>query len=183
MDNERLSVRKFSQYVALGQLISVGLLILGFIFIIEKQSAILEVFGWFFILVGIIFIFTINRRKQRLLWIYKNTPPISMKMKLEKRVDSDSKNYFAYLTREDKNIQEGWKTGLYSPTFDIQLMVNSENQVQVYVDPKNNHPAVIKTIEGLLWVMGGSGAVQKLPITPEPMNSKENLKNNENPHA
>jgi len=163
MDNERLSVKKFSQYGHLGQLVSVGILILGFFFIIEKDDAFLRITGWLFILMGLVFIFIINRRKQRLLWIYKNTAPISMKMKLEKRNDSDSTNYYAYLTQEDKNIPEGWKAGLYSPSFDIQLFLNNENQVQVHVDPKNNHPAVIKTTGGLLWVMASSGAVQNLP--------------------
>ena len=165
MDNEGSSVKKFSQYVLLGQLVSVGLLILGFIFILEKQAAVLQATGGLFILLGIVFIFTINRRKQRLLWIYKTTSPISMEMKLEKREDSDSTSYFAYLTREDENIHEGWKTGLYAPSFDTQPFLENENQVQVYIDPKNNHPAVIKTRQGLLWVMAGSGAVQNLQGT------------------
>jgi hypothetical protein len=86
-----------------------------------------------------------------------------MKMKLEKKEDSDSTDYFAYLTQEINSASEGWKTGLYSPSFDVQLFLNNENQVQVYFDPKNNYPAVIKTTLGLLWVLAGSGAVQKLP--------------------
>jgi len=89
-----------------------------------------------------------------------------MNMKLEKITGSDSTNYFAYLTRENEPIPEGWKTGLYAPSFDIQLLLNYENQVQVYFDPKNNNPAVIKTTQGLLWVMAGSEAVQKLQSLP-----------------
>jgi hypothetical protein len=37
--------------------------------------------------------------------------------------------------------------------------------VDVYVDPKNNNPAVIRTTEGLLWVMAGSGSVQNCQMS------------------
>ena len=93
MDNEKLSVKKFNQYVLLGQLVSVGLLIIGFFFIIEKYDTVLQAAGWLFIIIGIAFIFIFNRRKQRLLRIYRNTSPTSMKMKLEKKEDSDSTDY------------------------------------------------------------------------------------------
>jgi hypothetical protein len=166
MDNEKLGIQKFSRYVLLGQLVSVGLLILGGIFVLEKQAGLLQITGWIFILMGLVFILAINQRRQRLLWIYKNTVPTAMKMKLEKKADSDSTQYYAYLIREDKNIPEGWKTSLYGPSFDIQLFLAIENPVQVYFDPKNNTPAVIKTTHGLLWVVAGSGAVQKLQSLP-----------------
>jgi hypothetical protein len=163
MDKERSSVQKFNRYVLLGQLVSLGLFIMGFFFIIEKEAAVLQAAGGLFMLMGIAFIFIFNRRKRRLLWIYKNTAPVAMNMKLEKIDDSESTNYFAYLTREDRNLPEGWKAGLYAPSFDVQLFLNNAAQVQVYFDPKNNLPAVIKTTQGLLWVMAGSGAVQNLP--------------------
>jgi len=162
MDNDRSSVKKFNQYFLLGLLISIGLLILGFIFINEKQDNILQTAGWLFIAMGSVFIFILIQRKQRLLWIYKNTSPVSMHMKLEKVDDSDSTNYVAYLTRQDKNISERWKAKLYPPSYNVQLFLNTENQVQVYVDPKNNNPAVIRTTNGLLWVTAGSGAVENL---------------------
>jgi hypothetical protein len=98
MDNERLSIKKFSQYFLLGQLISIGLLIFGFFFINEKQDNILRITGWLFLAMGITFIVIFNQRKQRLLWIYKNASPISMKMNLEKINDSDSTSHVAYLT-------------------------------------------------------------------------------------
>ena len=156
------NIKKFKQYVLLGQLISVGLLILGFIFINQKQDNVFQIAGWLFLIMGIIFIFSFNRRKQRLLWVYKNTSPLSMKMNLEEIKDLDSTYYAAYLTRQDKNNSERWKATLYPPSCNVQLFLNNENQVQVYVDPKNNNPAIIRTTEGLLWVMAGSGAVQKL---------------------
>ena len=160
MDNERLSLIKFNQYFLLGQLISIGLIILGFIFINENQDNILQITGWLFIVMGIVFIFIFIQRKQRLLWIYKNISPTSMQMKIEKIDDSDSTNYVAYLTRRDKNTSERWKTKLYPPFCNVQVFLSNENQVEVYIDPKNNNPAVIRTTEGLLWVMAGSGSVQ-----------------------
>jgi len=162
MDNERLSIKKFKQYVLLGQLISVGLLIFGFFFINQKQDNVFQIAGWLFLIMGIGFIFIFNRRKQRLLWVYKNISPTSMKMNLEEIKSLDSTDYVAYLTRQDKNNSERWKANLYPPSCNVQLFINNENQVQVYVDPKNNNPAIIRTTEGLLWVMAGSGAVQKL---------------------
>jgi hypothetical protein len=162
MDNEKASLKKFYRYLRLGQFASVGLFVMGCFFIIGTQDTVLQVTGWIFILMGLVFIFAFNQRKQRLLWIYKNTSPISMKMKLEKKEDSDSTDYFAYLSQEINTSSAGWKTGLYTPSFNVQLFLNNENQVQVYFDPKNNNPAVIKTTQGLLWVMAGSGAVQKL---------------------
>ena len=75
MDNERASVKKFSRYVLLGQLVSVGSLILGVVFITEEQDVVLQGAGWLFLLMGIVFVFTFNQRKQRLLWIYKKTSP------------------------------------------------------------------------------------------------------------
>jgi hypothetical protein len=162
MDNERLSINKFNRYFILGQLISIGLIILGFFFVNEKQDNILQIAGWLFIVMGIVFIFIYIQRKQRLLWIYKNISPTSMQMKIEKIDDSDSTNYVAYLTRRDKNTTERWKTNLYPPSCNVRMFLNNENQVEVYVDPKNNNPAVIRTTEGLLWVMAGSGSVQNL---------------------
>jgi len=160
MDNERLSLKKFHQYFLLGQFISFGLVILGFFFLNEQQDIILQITGWIFIVMGIIFIIIIIQRKQRLVWIYKNISPTSMQMKIEKIDDSDSTDYFAYLTRRDKNTSESWKTKLYPPSCNVQMYFNNENQVEVFVDPKNNNPAVIRTTDGLLWVMAGSGSVQ-----------------------
>jgi hypothetical protein len=162
MDNEKLSVKKFSQFILLGLLISIGLLILGFILAYEKQNPILQTVGWLFIAMGSVFVFILIQRKLRLLWIYKNIPPVSMYMKLEKVDDSDSTNYVAYLTQQENNISDRWKAQLYPPSYNVQQFLNTENQVQVYLDPKNNHPAVIRTTKGLLWVTAGSGAVQNL---------------------
>jgi hypothetical protein len=162
MDTERLSVKKFHRYFLFGQLVSVVLIILGFTFTDGKQDKILQITGWLFLAMGFVFIFIINGRKARLLWIYKNTSPTSMKMVLEKIDGSDSTAYVAYLTREDKSISERWETELYPPACNVQLHLNNEIQVLVFVDPKNNHPAVIRTAEGLLWIMAGSGAVQNL---------------------
>lgn len=160
MDNERLSLKKFNQYFLLGQLISIGLLILGFFFINENQDNILQIAGWLFIVMGIVLIIIFIQRKQRLLWIYKNISPTSMQMKIEKIDDSDSTNYVAYLTRRDKNTSERWEIKLYPPSCNVQVFLSNENQVEVYIDPKNNNPAVIRTAGGLLWVMAGSGSVQ-----------------------
>lgn len=162
MDNERLSIKKYKQYVLLGQLISVGLLVIGLIFINQKQNSVLQIAGWILFALGIVFIVSFNRRKRRLLWVYKNTSPILMKMNLEKKEDLDSTYYVAHLLRQDNNPPEKWKASLYSPSYDVQQFLNNENQVQVYIDPKNNNPAIIKTTGGLLWVMAGSGTVQKL---------------------
>jgi hypothetical protein len=162
MDNDKLSLRKFNRYFLMGELVSLGLVILGFIFVNENQDTILQIAGWIFIVLGSVFIFIFIWRKQRLLWIYKNTSPTSMQMKIEKNDDSDSTNYYAYLTQTENNRSERWKTRLYSPPFNIQRFLSHENQVEVFVDPKNNNPAVIRTTEGLLWVMAGSGSVQRL---------------------
>jgi len=162
MGNERLSLKKFHQYFLLGQFISLGLVILGFFFLNEKQDLILQIVGWIFIVMGIVFIIVIFQRKQRLLWIYKNISPTSMQMKIEKINDSDSTDYFAYLTRWDKNTSERWKTRLYPPSCSVDMYLNDESQVEVFVDPKNNNPAVIRATDDLLWVMAGSGSVQKL---------------------
>lgn len=160
MDNERLSLKKFHQYFLLGQCISLGLVILGFFFMNEKQDVILQIVGWIFIVMGIVFIIVLFLRKRRLLWIYKNVSPTSMQMKIEKINDSDSTDYFAYLTRWDKNTSESWKTKLYPPSFNIDMYLDNDNQVEVFVDPKNKNPAVIRARDGLLWVMAGSGSVQ-----------------------
>lgn len=162
MDCERTSIKKFNRYFLLGELISLGLLIFGFIFINEKQDKIIEVAGWFFLALGMVFIFIFLQRRQRLLWIYKNISPVPMKMNLKKIDDSDSTNYVAYLTRQDITFSKKWKTKLYPPSCNVQLFLNTENQVQVYIDPNNNNPAIIRTTEGLFWVMAGSGAVQDL---------------------
>jgi hypothetical protein len=162
MGNERLSLKKFHQYFLLGQFISLGIIILGFFFLNEKQDLILQIVGWIFIVMGIVFIIAIFQRKQRLLWIYKNISPTSMQMKIEKINDSDSTDYFAYLTRWDKNTSESWKTRLYPPSYNVDMYLNDESQVEVFVDPKNNNPAVIRATDDLLWVMAGFGSVQKL---------------------
>lgn len=162
MDNDRLSLKKFNGYFLRGQLISFGLLILGFFFINEKQDNILQIAGWLFTVMGVVLIFIFIWRKQRLLWIYKNTSPTSMQMKMEKTDDSDSTNYVAYLTRGDKNTSESWKARVYPPSCNVQMFLSNENQVEVYSDPKNNHPAVIRTTNGLLWVMAGSGSVENI---------------------
>lgn len=162
MDNERLGIKKFGQYVLLGLIISIGLIILGFLLVIEKQGAILNAAGWLFIALGGFFVFSLIQRKQRLLWIYKNTSSVSMEMKLEKVDDSDSTNYFADLSRQNNRISERWRAQIYPPSTKVQQFLNSKIQVQVYFDPENKKPAVIRTTQGLLWVLSGSGAVQNL---------------------
>ncbi len=59
MGNERLSLKKFHQYFLLGQFISLGIVILGFFFLNEKQDLILQIVGWIFIVMGIVFIIVI----------------------------------------------------------------------------------------------------------------------------
>jgi hypothetical protein len=163
MNKDKIDIGNFGRYTLLGQAISISLIITGIILLIQKPTptVISQLLGWFFLIMGPLFVTALGRRKRRLIWVYKNIIPVPMNMKLEIH-GFDPIDYFAYIAEPDKKNIFLWKTSLYPPTFDTRIYINENCPVQVYIDPADSKPAIIRTAEGLLWVMAGSGSTQKL---------------------
>lgn len=162
MDYEK-NIDKFKQRILIAQIIGFGIIIFGGICIYQwcignldtKLKVLWLLFGLLFIFLGVFFIITSSKRPKRLIWIYKNIPPRLMEMRFEKKVWSDSTDYYAFL-ESNENQAEQWKTSIFTPSWDAEAFLNSKTLVKVYMDPKINKPAVIETKSGLLFVMGGS---------------------------
>ena len=117
--------------------------------------------GIFFVALSIVSMFIAARWSRRLIWIYGNAKPQSMKLSIEIDSDSDRTNYYAILSGESAGTDR-WKVLLYSPKWDVRVLPE-QAAARVYFDPRSQRPAVVETDHGLLWSMAGSGAAEQLP--------------------
>jgi hypothetical protein len=173
-------VRGLRRYMLIGQIVSIlmglaGSVAIGLFFdpaivgIAAPQQA--EYRGQsLFLMVGIgfvcfafFFVVVFTHWSQRLLWIWRNTMPVSMNLSIKIDRGMDSTTYNAIL-RVEASGERDWSVGLYSPSWppkDLQALQNRTICAKVYFDPKSQRPAVIETELGLLWAMAGRSAYRK----------------------
>ena len=94
------------------------------------------VVGILFISFGIFGLLYVVQWWRRLLWVYHNVEPDQM---------------------------DEWRVRLYfRPRSGVKELTAGGVETRVFVDPKTQRPIVMETAFGILWAMGGSGAVYRL---------------------
>jgi hypothetical protein len=168
-------INSLRRYIVLSQFVSLLVFLFGLVSIIlfvdpslvnvpDHQTKLYRG-HWLWLLTGILFIalstaciFIAARWSRRLIWIYRNAKPQSMKLSIEIDSDSDGTNYYAILSGESEET-ERWKVLLYSPKWDVRILPE-QAAAKVYFDPQSQRPAVVETDYGLLWSMAGGGAAE-----------------------
>jgi len=120
--------------------------------------------GIIFLSCSTYFIVIIRKWVQHVTWVYKNTKPEIMKLRIEEESGSDSTAYYAIL-RDNNETSAGnniWKVAVYSPSWNTRSVMNKEVTADVYFDPASKVPVVIKTAYGFLWKMAGKGSAKKV---------------------
>ena len=120
------------------------------------------VVGILFISFGIFGLLYVVQWWRRLLWVYHNVEPDQMTVRLEIEDSGDSTDYYAILS-ELKTLTDEWRVRLYfRPRSGVKELTAGGVETRVFVDPKTQRPIVMETAFGILWAMGGSGAVYRL---------------------
>lgn len=169
-------IRRLRLYMITGQVVSVLIIIFGILAIslyldpsligtplrqhrYYRGESVWLIFGISFVLFGSFFAIISAYWSRRLLWIWKNVSPQSMKLSIRIRKSSDSTDYQAILSTY-VGQEKAWHVSLYSPSWNVEDLQGTTVSAKVYFDPKSQRPAVIETEGGLLWAMAGRSAVQ-----------------------
>src|SRR5262249_61654801 len=103
-------------------------------------------------------IFTIGRWSRRLIWIYNNVKPQSMRLLITINSDSDRTGYYAVFSGAQAEIEEPlWKVAIYNPRWDVKNLTERQGSAEVYCDPKSLKPAGLETDYGFVLSVGGRG--------------------------
>ncbi len=129
-----------------------------------KGELVWLIIGMVFAFLAIFSFFLVGRWSRRLLWIVYHAVPRPMRLVLKVEEDSESTQYYAYLTPADNDPrnQRIWRIALWGPHHEnIKAIIGRDIKTQVYFDPRSDRPAVIESEFGLLWATADSGAAEE----------------------
>jgi hypothetical protein len=120
--------------------------------------------GMIFTLLGFALLFISTRWPRQLKNTMAHTLPTSMTVKLEVEEDSDSTTYYAVLSeRADEAARTpAWRARIWVHPPKVEEDIGQQFEGSVFFHPETGRPVAIEYSRGVLWVMAGSGAVERL---------------------
>jgi hypothetical protein len=85
-----------------------------------------------------------------------------MKLTLEVEEDSESTTYYAVLSEREAGKTPTWRARIWVHPPKVQEDIGQQLESSVFFHPETGRPMAIEYSRGVLWVMAGSGAVERL---------------------
>lgn len=119
--------------------------------------------GLIFTLFGSAFLFVSTRWPRQLKNTILHTFPRPMTVKLEIEQDSDSTTYYAALSQREAGKTPAWRARIWVHPPKVQEDIGQPLEGNVFFHRETGRPMAIEYSRGVLWVMAGSGALERLP--------------------
>jgi hypothetical protein len=118
--------------------------------------------GMILTLLGATFLFISTRWPRQLKRTILHTLPTPMTVKLEIEEDSDSTVYYAVLSEREAGQRLAWRARIWVYPPKVKDDVGQQFEGSAFFHPETSRPVAIEYSRGVLWVMAGSGAVERL---------------------
>jgi hypothetical protein len=120
--------------------------------------------GMILTLLGSVFLFISTRWPRQLKNTIRHTLPSRMTVKLEVEEDSESTTYYAVLSErfDEAGKTPAWRARIWVHPPKIREDIGQQLESSVFFHPETGRPVAIEYSRGVLWVMAGSGAVERL---------------------
>ena len=170
------------RHVLLTKLASLGVLLFGLIgFILYFRPSLVGVpseyvgdyqtktiwllTGMILTLLGFAFLFISTHWPRQLKNTIRHTSPAPMTVRLEVEEDSDNTTYYAVLSERADEVgrKAAWRAQIWVHPPKVEEDIGQHFEASVFFHPKTARPVAIEYARGVLWVIAGSGAVEKLP--------------------
>lgn len=115
-------------------------------------------------LLGFAFLFISTRWPRQLKKTILHTVPTPMTVRLEVEEDSDNTTYYAVLSEraDETGRKAAWRAQIWVHPPKVEEDIGQQFEGNVFFHPKTGRPVAIEYARGVLWVIAGSGAVEKL---------------------
>jgi hypothetical protein len=170
---------RLNRHVLFTRLASLGVLLVGFIGVVlyfrpslagVTSDAVRDYQGntaWLLLgtvltLAGLCFLFISTRWPRQLKRVVSQTEPRPMTVELEVEEDSDSTTYYALLSESDGE-RATWRAQIWVHPPKVREDIGQQLEGKVFFHPELGRPVAIEYARGILWVIAGSGAVERLP--------------------
>jgi len=177
----RRDLARLNRHALLLKLASLGVLLFGLIgFILYFRPSLAGVaseslgdyqtqtvwllMGMILTLFGFAFLFISIRWPRQLKNTMLHTLPTPMTVKLEVEEDSDNTTYYAVLSEraDEAGRTPAWRARIWVHPPKVEEDIGQQFEGNVFFHPETGRPVAIEYSRGVLWVMAGSGAVEKL---------------------
>jgi hypothetical protein len=115
-------------------------------------------------LLGFAFLFISTRWARQLKKTILHTVPTAMTVRLEVAEDNDNTTYYAVLSERGDEAwrKAAWRAQIWVHPRKIEEDMGQQFEASVFFHPETGRPVAIEYARGVLWVIAGSGAVEKL---------------------
>ena len=118
--------------------------------------------GMILTLFGCVFLFICTRWPRQLKNTILHSSPTPMTVKLEIEEDSDSTAYYAVLSEREAGKTPTWRARIWVHPPKLKDDIGQQFEGSAFFHPETGRPVAIEYSRGVLWVMAGSGAVERL---------------------
>src|SRR5262245_7132943 len=172
---------RLRRHVLLSKLASLGVLLFGLIsfmlylrpllagvasesWVGYQRNTVWLLTGTILTLLGFAFLFILTRWPRQLKKTILHTLSTPMTVRLEVEEDNDNTTYYAVLSEKaDKSERTpAWRAQIWVHPPKVEEDIGEQFEGSVFFHPETGRPVAIEYARGVLWVIAGSGAVQKL---------------------